>query len=133
MIAESQRWFLGLVETRRGIETANVPGLEQGRVFPGREALAIKLVDEIGGEAEAVEWLEEKRNVAKGLKVVDWKPKRESSWGLLGLSSRRSGGSSASVPAGAIGQLLDADDAFGGLALTASFPFGTLRKNETIQ
>ena len=50
------------------------PGLEQGRVFSGREALAYKLVDQIGGEAEAVKYLEEKRNVPKGLKVVDWKP-----------------------------------------------------------
>ena len=30
------------------------PGLEQGRVFSGREALDHKLVDQIGGEAEAV-------------------------------------------------------------------------------
>ena len=68
---------------------ASVAGLEQGRVFSGREALAYKLVDQIGGEAEAVKWLEEKRSIPKGLKVVDWKPKRESSWGLLGLSARR--------------------------------------------
>ena len=45
------------------------PGLEQGRVFSGREALAHKLIDQIGGEAEAVKYLEEKRNVPKGLKV----------------------------------------------------------------
>jgi protease IV len=60
-----------------------VAGLEQGRVFSGREALGFRLVDEIGGEAEVVKWLEEKRNVPKGLKVLDWRPKRESDWGLL--------------------------------------------------
>jgi protease IV len=83
MVAESQRWFVGLVATRRGIDTASVAGLEQGRVFSGREALSYKLVDQIGGEAEVVKWLEEKRNIPKGLKVQDWKPKRESDWGLL--------------------------------------------------
>ena len=36
-----------------------MPGLEQGRVFSGREALAFKLIDEIGGEPEAVKYLEE--------------------------------------------------------------------------
>ena len=30
------------------------PGLEQGRVFSGREAFALKLIDQIGGEPEAV-------------------------------------------------------------------------------
>jgi protease IV len=89
MVAESQRWFVGLVATRRGIDTASVAGLEQGRVFSGREALLYKLVDEIGGEAEVIQWLEEKRNIPKGLKVQDWKPKRDSDWGLLSsLSSR---------------------------------------------
>ena len=51
-----------------------MPGLEQGRVFSGREALNHKLIDQIGGEAEAVKYLEEQRNVPKGLKIVDWKP-----------------------------------------------------------
>jgi protease IV len=83
MVAESQRWFVSLVATRRGIDTASVAGLEQGRVFSGREALLYKLIDQIGGEAEVIKWLEEKRNVPKGLKVQDWKPKRDSDWGLL--------------------------------------------------
>jgi protease-4 len=85
MVAESQRWFVRLVATRRGIDTAGVAGLEQGRVFSGREALGYKLIDQIGGEAEAVKWLEEVRNVPKGLRVVDWKPKRESEFSLLRL------------------------------------------------
>lgn len=88
MVEESKRWFVGLVASRRNIETARVDGLEQGRVFSGREALAFKLVDQLGGEPEAVRYLEEQRNVPKGLRVVDWKPKRESSWGLLGASMR---------------------------------------------
>ena len=86
MVAESQKWFVGLVASRRGIDTGGVSGLEQGRVFSGREALDYKLVDEIGGEAEAVQYLEQKRNVPKGLKVVDWKPARGSDWGLVRLS-----------------------------------------------
>jgi protease IV len=86
MVAESKRWFVGLVASRRNIEPASVAGLEQGRVYSGREALTFKLIDQIGGEPEAVKYLEEQRNVPKGLKVVDWKPTRESSWGVLGMS-----------------------------------------------
>ena len=80
-----KRWFVGLVATRRNIETPGVPGLEQGRVFSGREALTFKLIDQIGGEPEAVKYLEEQRNVPKGLKVVD----------LEAQAGQRAGASSA--------------------------------------
>ena len=63
-----------------------MPGLEQGRVFSGREALAYKLIDQIGGEPEVVKYLEEQRNVPKGLKIVDWKVKRDSDLGPARLS-----------------------------------------------
>lgn len=85
MVRESMTWFRGLVASRRSVDTAAIPGLEQGRVFSGREALTYKLVDQIGGEADVQKWLEEKRNTPKGLKIVDWKPKREDSWGVLGV------------------------------------------------
>ena len=87
MVAESQRWFLDLVRTRRGIETKSVPGLEQGRVFSGRDALNHKLIDQIGGEAEVVKYLEDQRNVPKGLKIVDWKVSRDTSWSFVRLGT----------------------------------------------
>jgi protease-4 len=85
MIADSQKWFLSLVASRRNLKTADVPGLEQGSVFTGRAALAHKLIDEIGGEAEAIRWLESRPNVAKNLRVVDWRPRRSTDLGLFRL------------------------------------------------
>lgn len=86
MVADGQAWFIGLVENRRGVKTSEVPGLTDGRIYSGREALRHRLIDEIGGEAEAVRWLEEKRGVAKGLKVVDYRP-RGSGFSLPSASS----------------------------------------------
>jgi len=83
MIDEGFRWFLSLVETRRNIKPDQIPGLVQGRIFSGREALGFKLVDEIGGEEQAVDWLRKTRNVDKSLKVVDWKPETSGSYGLF--------------------------------------------------
>jgi protease-4 len=83
MIDEGFRWFLGLVEQRRGIRPDQIPGLAQGRVFTGREAVELKLCDSIGGEQEAVEWLRSVRNVDRSLKVVDWKPQSTTSFGLF--------------------------------------------------
>ncbi len=92
MIMDSQKWFLDLVRTRRGVSTAEIPGLEEGRVFSGREAVRYKLADRIGGEAEAVQWLEEERNVQKKLTIVDWRPSRQAEWPLSMLSEAASGG-----------------------------------------
>lgn len=86
MIAESHRWFLGLVSSRRQIDTGAVPGLEQGRVFSGREALQHRLIDEIGGEPEAVRWLQG-RGVQKDLKIVDWTQSRRVDWPFGGAVS----------------------------------------------
>ncbi|HEY1244734.1 MAG TPA: signal peptide peptidase SppA [Hyphomicrobiaceae bacterium] len=88
MVAESQRWFVNLVRTRRGIDTASVVGLEQGAVFTGRDALAHRLIDQIGGETEVVRYLEDQRSVPKGLKIVDWKPSRDSDWSLVRVATQ---------------------------------------------
>ncbi len=87
MIAEGQRWFLGLVADRRKIVTGDVPGLEQGRVYSGRRALELKLIDQIGGELEAMKWLTDTRKIAKNLRIVDWKPKRPGDWPLAGMTA----------------------------------------------
>jgi protease-4 len=110
-IDDGFRWFISLVEDRRGIAASSVDGLVSGRIYSGRQALEKKLIDEIGGEAEAVRWLEEKRGVTKDLKVVNWKPEREDSWGL---TSSISG--------------LAAD----GLAQSAGRIAGIIRNNSTI-
>jgi protease IV len=117
MVAESQRWFVGLVASRRGIDTARVAGLEQGRVYSGREAVANKLVDEVGGEPEALKYLEEKRGIPKGLKVVDFRPKHESGWGIAGLSISALSRIMGERVAEAIGHLFDGDKALGRLRL----------------
>lgn len=87
MIDDGFRWFISLVETRRGIKAADLPGLEKGRVFSGRAAVEAKLVDEVGGEPEARRWLEDKRGVAKDLDIIDWKPVSGDFWGLGASSS----------------------------------------------
>jgi protease-4 len=96
-IDDGFRWFTSLVETRRGLVASSIPGLLEGRIFSGRQARDLKLVDEVGGEAEAVRWLVEKRGVTKDLKVVDWKPERDTGWGLSSsaASALRDGGANA--------------------------------------
>lgn len=115
MVADGQRWFLGLVASRRGLDPATVPGLTDGRIYSGREALRLKLVDEIGGEVEAVRWLGT-RGVAAGAKVVNWKPEREDDWSITHSVAAIAG----RIAASAIGEIktsLQQGVGLGGMAL----------------
>lgn len=87
MISEGFGWFLALVEKRRGLTVANVPGLKLGSIYSGRKAVELDLVDEIGGERTAIAWLETERGVAADLEVVDWKPEDQGGWGGTGALS----------------------------------------------
>lgn len=77
MVDEAHKWFVGLVADRRSIDPASIPGLTEGRIYSGRQALDLKLIDQIGGEEEAIKWLEEKRKITKDLKVIDWEASDE--------------------------------------------------------
>ena len=58
LVAESYRWFRGLVADRRGLSGTALDTAANGGVFTGRLALENGLIDEIGGEPEALAWLE---------------------------------------------------------------------------
>lgn len=81
MILDSYDWFVGLVQERRPLSREEALGLADGSVFTGRQALAKKLVDALGGEKEAIDWLATK-GVPDSLSVIEWKP-RDSGSGLL--------------------------------------------------
>jgi protease-4 len=114
MIDEGFRWFLGLVEERRGIKPDQISGLIQGRVFTGREAVQLKLADAIGGEDEAVEWLRKERSIDKSLKVVDWKQQEQGSWGLF---SSLGSAAASFFNHTYLGQMLARDPSVSGLGL----------------
>ena len=57
-----------------------MPGLEKGRIFSGRQAQDLSLIDEIGGEAEAVRWLEKRRR--QGPQGGRLEARRDSSFGF---------------------------------------------------
>lgn len=72
MIDDSYNWFVDLVADRRKMPRDEALRLADGRIFTGRQALQLKLVDELGGEEQIRAFLES-RKVAKALDIVDWK------------------------------------------------------------
>lgn len=76
--------FVGMVADRRSLDIEDAKKLADGRIYTGRQAVALKLVDEIGGDEEARAWLESARGVPAGLPVYDVEIKHENA-GVLGL------------------------------------------------
>ena len=77
LILDSYDWFVGIVDDRRPLTRPQVVALADGSIFTGRQALANKLVDALGGEAVAIEWLATK-GVDGALKVREWEPDDDS-------------------------------------------------------
>ena len=89
LVVDSYDWFKGLVKERRRMSDAELASVSDGRVFTGRQGLNLKLVDKLGGEREAIEWLEAEKGIRKGLPVQDWKKGRSlERLGLFGVAAR---------------------------------------------
>ncbi len=54
LVKDSYAWFRGLVKDRRGMDDATLQTVADGRVFTGRQAVALKLIDQLGDEKTAV-------------------------------------------------------------------------------
>lgn len=63
--------FVGMVAQGRHMDPAKVRSLADGRPYTGRQALGLGLVDAIGGEREAKEWLVSAKGLSAGLPVED--------------------------------------------------------------
>lgn len=74
-VEDSHALFVSMVGERRGLDGEALAAVTDGRVFTGRQALANRLIDAIGGEREALAWLAEAHNVDPDLPVhdVDWR------------------------------------------------------------
>ncbi|PHK95041.1 signal peptide peptidase SppA [Pseudoroseomonas rhizosphaerae] len=79
--------FVAMVAAGRGMPAEAVEKLADGRVYTGRQALALRLVDAIGGEPEARAWLEAEAKLPAGLPVRDLDP-RNPAERALGFSLR---------------------------------------------
>jgi protease-4 len=71
VVDDIHSWFVGLVEERRELERAVAEGLSDGRVYTGRQALEVRLIDALGDEREARDWLASAHDISNDLPVLD--------------------------------------------------------------
>ncbi|MCW5681491.1 MAG: signal peptide peptidase SppA [Xanthobacteraceae bacterium] len=73
LVEDNYTWFKSLVQERRALDNATLLKASDGRVFTASQALPLRLIDEIGDEKSAREWLEKNKKVSKDLKARDWR------------------------------------------------------------
>jgi protease-4 len=73
LVKDSYAWFRGLVKSRRNMDDTTLQTVADGRVFTGRQALGLKLVDQLGDEKTAIAWLVAEKKIGADLPVKDFK------------------------------------------------------------
>jgi protease-4 len=69
VVSDTHRQFLEMVAERRGLTPENTRKLGDGRIYTGSQALANGLIDALGGEQEARDWLADQHGVSADLPV----------------------------------------------------------------
>ncbi|WP_342260062.1 signal peptide peptidase SppA [Candidatus Tisiphia endosymbiont of Metellina segmentata] len=77
-VQDTYDYFIELVALRRGLAIEEVKKIADGRIYSGRQALKLKLVDAVGSEDDAIKWLQEVKKIDKDLKVKEFKIKPKS-------------------------------------------------------
>lgn len=76
VVRDTFDWFVDIVAERRGFTPTTASTLADGRIFTGRQALDSDLIDEIGGEEQAIAWLVKEHDIDADLPVEDWEVER---------------------------------------------------------
>lgn len=74
VVSDTYNWFVDIVAEERELERGEALRLADGRIFTGRQALEADLVDAIGGEDAAVDWLADEKGIDRELPVRNWHP-----------------------------------------------------------
>ena len=91
LILDFYEVFVDIVVQNRKLSKEQVLTLADGRIYSGRQALSNKLIDSIGGEEQALEWLKSAKNIStEQIRDVSLKEPRnnfDKLFGMIGVKS----------------------------------------------
>ena len=73
LVMDSFAWFKNMVRDRRHLDAAALEKVSDGRVFTGRQGLELKLIDALGAEEAALDWLAKEKGVDRNTPVRDYR------------------------------------------------------------
>src|SRR6476661_125912 len=72
IVKDSYDWFRTLVRDRRHLDPGLLQKVSDGRVFTGRQAVELKLIDALGDEQAAIDWLAKEKSIGAKTPVRDF-------------------------------------------------------------
>ena len=90
LVRDSFIWFKQLVSDRRTLVGKDLENVSQGELFTGRMALELNLIDSIGSQEQAIEYLQSQSKKFDDIEIKDWNQNEnpKSLWNaLFGLSN----------------------------------------------
>ena len=127
LVKDSYDWFRNMVRDRRHMDDETLQRVADGRVFTGQQGIDLKLVDQLGNEQTALDWLAKEKGVKADTPVRDFDLKpRFSDLSMLHLTTRLV---LEAVGLGSLAARLDGSvrcRRSSGSILTVCWPFGTL-------
>ena len=72
IIKSMQLEFLNILSENRAVENETLRIISDGRIFTGKQAKELNLVDFIGSKNDAIQWLKEKAKVPQNIDIIDF-------------------------------------------------------------
>ena len=77
IIEKMQKEFLMIVKRNRNVSESVLSLVSDGRILTGREAKNLKLIDDIGNEDDALNWLKNEAKVDEKIKIKELSPEND--------------------------------------------------------
>ena len=102
LVDDSFQWFVDVVAERRGLTRPATLALADGRIVTGRVGVESGLIDAIGGELEAIGWLEAERGLPDDLAIHTVWPEPDEGFDLIGTFLNGQARAALGLPEGPI-------------------------------
>ena len=71
IIGQLQNEFVNIVEQKRNLNETTLRKISSGRIFTSKQALELNLIDFIGNEADALDWIKKEGNLNQRIDVIE--------------------------------------------------------------
>lgn len=88
MVDEEYNYFISLVANNRNLSTDYIKSIAEGKIYTGRQALNLKLVDSLGGKDQAIQDAADLAGIGDSYKVITMSPPSTFEKILSGITSQ---------------------------------------------
>ena len=72
VIDQMQNQFLQIVKERRNLKDDEIEKISDGRIYTGTQAIKLNLIDEIGSEDDAANWIKKEGGLDEDTKLIEF-------------------------------------------------------------